>query len=213
MNDFVTDDEQVERIKEWWKDNASSVITGLVIGLAILFGWPQWVKYRENLAAEASTHFAKMTNALENSQRENVINEANIIIEEYGSSAYASLARFALAKAFVDAGEFVKAEQQLSELIKSKPDRPIEMVARKRLSAILLQQNKLDDAMNILNVDFPADFAAAFEELKGDIQLKQGKAADAREAYQRARFAKPPVANPQFLQQKLDDLSSTIQTG
>ena len=43
MNEFVTDDEQVERIKKWWADNGSSVIAGLVIGIGGLLGWRYWV--------------------------------------------------------------------------------------------------------------------------------------------------------------------------
>ena len=52
MNDFVTDDEQVERIKKWWSDNGSSVIAGLVIGIGGLVGWRYWVDYKINVASD-----------------------------------------------------------------------------------------------------------------------------------------------------------------
>ena len=54
MNEYVTDDEQVERIKKWWSDNGSSVVAGLVIGIGGLMGWRYWVDYKDNQAAEAS---------------------------------------------------------------------------------------------------------------------------------------------------------------
>ena len=213
MNDYLTDDEQVENIKKWWAENGNSVIAGLVIGVGGLFGWRYWVDYQETVAAEASVHFTRMTQALESGQYSEAINDANVILDDYSSSAYAGLARLALAKAFVEEGEFAKAEQQFSQLIAGKPDQPIELLARKRLSAVMLQLGKLDQAYQTLDIDYPAQFAAAFEELKGDILVQQGKTDDAKQAYQRARLAQPPVANPQFLQQKLENLSSPTQTG
>ena len=209
MNDYVTDDEQVERIKKWWSDNGNSVIAGLVIGVGGLFGWRYWVDYNARIAAEASSHFTVMTQSLEMGQHSEAINEANLILDEYSSSAYANLARLALAKAFIEQGDFVKAEQQFKLLISSKPEQSIEMLTRKRLSMVLMQQDKLNEALSELEVDYPKEFTAAFEELKGDILARQGNEANAKEAYQRARLAQPPVANPEFLQQKLENLSST----
>ena len=213
MNDYVTDDEQVERIKKWWSDNGNSVIAGLVIGVGGLFGWRYWVDYNARIAAEASAHFTVMTQSLEKGQHSEAINEANLILDEYSSSAYANLARLALAKAFVEQGDFVKAKQQFRLLISSKPEQSIEMLTRKRLSMVLIQQDKLNEALSELDVDFPKEFTAAFEELKGDILARQGKEANAKDAYQRARLAQPPVANPDFLQQKLENLSSSTKTG
>ena len=80
------------------------------------------------------------------------------------------------------------------------------MVARTRLAAVQMQQNKLSDALASLNVDYPKHFTAAFEELKGDIHAANGDRDAAREAYQRAQTAEPPAPDSQFLQQKLDDL-------
>lgn len=206
MNDFVTDDEQVERIKKWWSDNGSSVIAGLVIGVGGLMGWRYYQDYSANIAAEASSHFTQMASSIENNQHDIAIQQADIILAEYSSSAYADLARLSLARIFVDAKEYDKAASQLQSLVNSKPDNAIEMLARKRLAAVLLQQGQLDKSLKILSVDFPKQFAAAFEELTGDVLAAQGKASAAREAYQRAQLAQPAVANPQFLQHKIDDL-------
>ena len=206
MNDFVTDDEQVERIKKWWSDNGNSVIAGLVIGIGGLYGWRYWVDYKANVAAEASAHFSTMVNSIESNKNDEAIDEAFKILDNYSSTAYADLARLSLAKVFVESTEYDKAAQQLQALVDSKPDTALEMLARKRLSTVLLQQGKLDQSLKTLDVEFPKQFAASFEELKGDILVAQGNASSAREAYQRARLAQPASANPQFLQQKMDDL-------
>ena len=206
MNEFVTDDEQVERIKKWWTDNGSSVIAGLVIGIGGLLGWRYWVDYKQNVAAEASAHFSDMVSLLENKKTDEAEEQAYVVLENYASSAYADLARLSLARLFVEAEEFAKAEQQLQLLVDSGPDLALEMIARKRLGLILQQQGKNQQALDVISVDYPTQFAAAFEELKGDILAADGKIAEAREAYQKARLAQPPVPHPQFLQHKIDDL-------
>lgn len=208
MTDYLTDDEQVERIKKWWSDNGSSVIAGLVIGIGGLSGWRFWVDYQENQAAAASAHFTQMMSSLESSNNDTAIEQANIILGDYSSTAYADLAQLSLAKAYVESNEFNKAEQALQLLVDTTKETTLQMVARKRLAVTLQQQGKLDQAIEVLDVDYPQQFAAAFEELKGDIFAAQDNGTQAREAYQRARLAQPPAPNSQFLQQKLEDLGA-----
>ncbi len=209
MNDFVTDDEQVERIKKWWADNGTSVIAGLVIGIGGLYGWKYWVDYKANVAAEASSHFAKMVSFTETNKNEQAIEEGTTILDNYSSTAYSELARFSLAKVYVETKKYDLAEQQLQSIVDSSKDRPLQMLARKRLSAVMLQQGKYDQSLKLLEVEYPAQFAAAFEELKGDILLAKGNKDEARMAYQRASLAQPAAANPQFLKQKMDNLGSS----
>ena len=208
MNDYVTDDEQVEKIRQWWKENGSSVIAGLVIGVGGLFGWRYWVDYRDNQAAQASEHFERMVQAIEQGQDAQAIDEARAILDEYGSTAYAAMARLALARAQADQGQYEEAASALQALIDERPDRAIEMLARKRLAAVQLQLKQLDQALATLAVEFPPAYAAGFEELRGDVLLAKGDAAAAREAYTRARLAQPPSADPRLLQQKIDALGS-----
>jgi len=42
MAELRTDEEQVEAIKQWWKNNGSSLLIGIGAALAIAFGWQAW---------------------------------------------------------------------------------------------------------------------------------------------------------------------------
>ena len=64
MDANETDEQRLEHIKDWWKENASSVITGLLLGLALLFGGKSWFAYQDRKADEASNIYAGMMNAL-----------------------------------------------------------------------------------------------------------------------------------------------------
>lgn len=209
MNEYVTDEEQVERIKQWWTDNGSSVIFGLIIGVGGIGGWKLWTDYSQNIAAEASAHFTKMVSLVESKSIKEAIDEGDILLDDYARTPYAELARLTLAKVFVEDGKYDQAASQLQSLVRETSEQPIEMLARQRLAAVQLQQQKMDEALKTLSVEYPAHFAAAFEELKGDILVAQGKTVEAGEAYQRAQLAKPASANPQFLQKKMEDLGIT----
>ena len=210
MSEYLTDDEQVERIKKWWSENGSSVIAGLVIGFGLLGGWRFYVDYKENVAAEASAHFSDMLTAVQSSKHDDAIQQANVLLEEYSTTVYADLARLSLAKAFVETGKYDQAEQQLQLLVDNAAESSLQMVARTRLAAVMFQQQKMSQALEVLDVSYPDQFAAAFEELKGDILAAQGDKQRAREAYQKAQLAQPPAPDTQFLQQKLEDLGMSV---
>ena len=40
--ELETEEQRVEALLKWWKDNKRSVITGLIAGVAIVVGWNSW---------------------------------------------------------------------------------------------------------------------------------------------------------------------------
>lgn len=204
-----TDEEQVEKLKKWWQENGRSVIAGVVIGVGGLFGYRYWVDYQNRVAEEASLHFDEMVQALQSNDNETAVSHADSLLADYGRSEYAVMARLALARLHVAKGEFDKAGEQLQQVVGTVDNQPLGYLARKRLAAVQLQMSKTDQALSTLSVDFPAEFSAGIEELRGDIYTQQGKVSEAADAYRKALRASPGPANSEFLQQKLDDLGLT----
>jgi predicted negative regulator of RcsB-dependent stress response len=204
-----TDEEQVEKLKAWWKENGRSVIAGVIIGVGGLFGYRYWIDYQNQVAEEASVHFEQMVQALEADNKDKVIAAADTLIADYSSSQYAVMARMGLARFHVENGEFEKASEQLQQVVGTVDKQPLGYLARKRLAAVQLQMSQTDQALSTLSTEFPAEFSAAVEELKGDIYAQQGKSSEAAEAYRKALRGSPGPANGEFLQQKLDDLGLT----
>lgn len=209
MTEYMTDEEQVERIKKWWSDNGSSVLAGLVIGIGGLAGWRFYVDYQTNNAAEASSYFNQTLSSLEANKSDVAIEQAQLVLSDYTTTPYADLAQLALAKAFVESEQYEQAAQTLETLIDDTAEEGIQIIARMRLAAVQQQLGQLDQALSTIEIEYPEQFSAAVEELKGDLHAAQGNTEQARAAYQKARMANPPAANPQFLQQKLDNLGVT----
>lgn len=213
MNEYVTDEEQVERIKAWWKDNGGSVVAGLLIGIGGFIGWISWQDYQADVSVEASAHFDDMIRQFEQQQYDSATTEAQVLFDEYGSTSYAEMAHLTLARIHVEQGSYDQAVSQLKTLMSQTRDSGIEMVARRRLAAVLYQQGEYDQALSQLEIEYPEPYTAAFEELKGDILVAKGDTEQAREAYQKARLAQPSAPNPQFLQHKLEDLGQVSSNG
>jgi predicted negative regulator of RcsB-dependent stress response len=201
-----TEEEQVEKLKQWWKDNGRSVVAGIVIGVGSLMGYRYWIDYQETNAEQASSHFIQMVDAIESGNNDAVDEQANSLLDQYASSEYATMARLALAKTRVEAEDYEKAQHHLQQVIGNAGDSPLAYVARKRLAMVQLQMAQFDEALKTLSIDFPGQFGTSIEELKGDVYASQGNKAEAADAYRKAQQSQPGPANPEFLQQKLDDL-------
>ncbi len=204
-----TEEEQVERIKAWFKENGMSIVFGIVIGVGGIFGYRYWVQLQETTAAEASGHFTQMMAALSADNGASVQEQADILIADYAASDYALMAHLALAKIHVIRGEFEKAEAALQQVVGSAAQQPLAYLARTRLAAVHIQSGQYDQALTSLAIEFPDEFAARVDELRGDIYALQGKSSEAIEAYRKAQLAQPKAANTEFLQQKLNDLGGS----
>lgn len=204
-----TEEEQVEKLKRWLKDNGISIVAGIVIGIGGLGGYRYWLEVQETEAQQASSHFTQMLEALSANNRVDVQSHAQTLINEYASTEYALMARLAIAKDSVASAEFEKALGELQEVVGSAGDKPLAYLARVRLATVQLQLDQYDQALSTLTVEFPQQFIAAVEELRGDVFFHQGKTDEAKQAYEKAQQAKPGPANAKYLQQKVDDLGAT----
>lgn len=204
-----TEEEQVERLKKWLKENGFSIVAGIVIGIGGLAGYRYWQEYQLTTAEQASDLFGQMIEALDAGKSEDVQAHAQALIDEYASTDYATLAQLTLARNYLDNGDFEQAEQTLKQVVGSAGQEPLAYLARTRLAAVQLQREQYEQAMATLQTEFPQSFGARVDELRGDILSRKGDNVAARQAYERALQAEPGPANPEFLRQKLSDLGVT----
>ena len=52
--EFETEEQKIEALKKWWKDNGKMVVAGLVIGGALIAGWRIYQDYRIKHSEKAS---------------------------------------------------------------------------------------------------------------------------------------------------------------
>jgi predicted negative regulator of RcsB-dependent stress response len=210
-----TEEQQIEALKKWWKENGSSIITGLLLGLAVLFGARSWFAYQERTAENASNIYTTLMTALNNGEHAVVTQKAGMLIADYSGSPYASLAALAVARVKLEQDELEAARAQLQWALDNAGTTGIRETARLRLVRVLTAEGKYDEAEALINQAGASEaYAPLYRELHGDIHLARGDRASARAEYEHALAAmKPEMPERQLVQLKYDNTALPNERG
>lgn len=202
MTDFKTDEEKAEDLKAWWKDNGTSVMAGVALAVAALFGWEYWQDHKIKTAESASKLYSESQNADDPAKSADMLQQLR---DEYASTPYGAMAGLQTAKNHAGAGEYQQAADALQWVIDNSKEAEYQDVARLRLARVLVTMDQPDKALELTNQEYPASFESLLEEVKGDIFAAQQKTEEARKAYERAILTNEG-GSTEFIQMKLDDL-------
>ncbi len=212
MAEMRTEEEQLEAIKRWWKENGTSLIAGAAIAAAGVFGWNAWQDYQTGQAEAASATYQQLLtlssqDSLDDGARQRVDTLTSRLVEDHGDSLYADLARLLDARVAVGAGDTADAAASLEALI-ADDDRPyLQGVARLRLARLQLAGDDAEAALATLDGGIPEPLAAQRADIRGDAHLALGDREAAREAWQQALSLSEADDQPLYgVQLKLDDL-------
>lgn len=97
MEVYTTEEQQVEVIKNWWKENGTSVIAGTVIGLVGLFGWRYYNEHQQTTQEAASQAYNEMSAQLAKGDAAG-FEQAQSFISAHKGDSYAELAALQLAR-------------------------------------------------------------------------------------------------------------------
>ena len=213
MNEYETEEQQVEALKKWWKENGTSLIVGLFVGVSALFGWRYYVEQNNVHAVQASDLYMQvMQSTVTKNIDEKTIDIHNQLINTYSDTPYAALASLALAKTEYENDNADGAVAQLELAVKHANDDVIKQIASLRLVRIYIEQKKYDEAMAMLNMKHAAAYDAQYEELKGDLYSARGEVAQARMAYDNA-INLQGIAAGKWLKLKRQNLGQTATQG
>jgi len=207
VDDYLSEKEQIDKIRKWWKENGTFVIAGLVLGIGGIAGWNYWHSYKLQQAEEASAVYAAMTASVERRDIAQAEAEFSTLESDYGSSAYMDQARLLVARVRVEEGDLAGAAAQLKTLVESTRDPELALIGRVRLARVLIADGGGDEALQVLSLKDAGIFAPKFHELRGDIFAGRGEVEAAREEYALALAdASGGVVDTQVIQFKLDAL-------
>lgn len=205
MSVYETEEEQVESLKKWWRENGRSVIAGAAIGLGAVFGWRWWVDHRQERAEQASAAFEQILVQAASKSPDAALAQSQLVVKEFGSSPYAAFATLVTAQTKYQKGDKDGARADLEQTIEKAPDPAIRTIAVLRLARLLLDQGNAPAAAALMNRYPPSPaFSGDHLALSGDIALAQGDTLKASQAYTEALQKSPSSAS--LIQIKLDNL-------
>lgn len=197
----LSDDDQSERIKTWWKENGTSVIAGAVLGIAVIVGVNYWRVYKAEQAEAAATLYDQL---LEGGGGETA-DAGRTLIDEYPGTPYSGKAALFLAKAAFENDDPDQAAEHLEWAMTEAPDPADRRVARLRLARLALSRGNTDQASELLAGMQSGGYESEYRELLGDIAMARNDPATARNEYQAALDALPEQSGfADMLKRKLD---------
>jgi predicted negative regulator of RcsB-dependent stress response len=205
VDEYVTEKEQIEQIKQWWRENGWFLIGGMAIAVFAYFGYYQYQDYRNARAEEAADLLIRLRQTVED-DREGSDELLAQLRGEYAGTPYADHASLLMARELLISNP-ARAADELRAVMNTSKDSGLALIARLRLARVLAYQENFAEALGVLAVDDPGSFAARLNEIKGDIQAAMGEVDAARSAYTQALTAAGSEGvDRNFLQMKLNDL-------
>ena len=191
VEDYLTDRDQEEALRNWWRENWKWILAGVMLGLGLLAGYQYWQTYRGRESDEAHTTYADFQKALAGNDVEQAARLLTDLSDGHPRSAYTQQARLLLAKHHAEAGKFDEAITQLRQVADTSRDEELAHVARLRTARLLIQTGKHDEALQMLDVEKAGAFAAQVREVRGDALVAKGDAQGARAEYAAALSGDP----------------------
>lgn len=205
MVDAVNDDEQLDRLKEWWQENWLPLVLGLGLAIAGVLGWNLWQAYQKEQAELASGHFEQLRLAMQLGDIGLANEQVDILKSGYRSSPYAAQGALLVARGLVDNSNLDGAAGQLEWVSNYADDDKLQHLGRLRLAKVRWAQGEAEQALELLAPPKLESFSGLYAELRGDILVALGRNSEAREAYKSA-MQSADVSDLAALQQKVSDL-------
>jgi predicted negative regulator of RcsB-dependent stress response len=206
MDEFLSEKEQIEMIRQWWRENRWLLIGGAVIASLGYFGWNQYVAYQNRVAENAAALYQELRQVVEDDDRE----QADAILAElaadHSSSAYLDQARLLVAEDNL-VRDTERSISELTAVVEQSRDAGMVNIARLRLARVLAYDEQYDRALDVLNVSDAGQFEPRYSEIRGDIHAAMDNVEAAIGAYTDALIgAGNGAVNAELLQLKLNDL-------
>lgn len=206
MELYETEEQQVEALQKWWKENATSAMVGLGIGIVAILGWNYWQDYKKEQTGKASAVYDQLLKDVAENKASEIDTVANKLKTEFGSTEYATYSVLMQAKTKVEAGDLASAKELLQGLANQSND--LTQLAKLRLVRLYLATGEFEKGLQLAGQVDPkkvAGFEGNYDELVGDLYVALDRIDEARTAYEKAIRE---GYNSPLLQFKLDDLTA-----
>jgi predicted negative regulator of RcsB-dependent stress response len=199
MERFETEEQQIEAIKRFWKENGTVIILGAVLGLGGLWGWRY---YNDTMIASKESASQAYSASISEFAENDDIQALSQFANDNADTGYAPLAAMIVAQQAVLDEDFDTAKTQLAVAASGKSE--VADVAKIRLAKVHLQLAEFEQAIAQLDAVSASAFDDQVNELKGDVYYAQGQFDQAKNAY---NLALSELINDENIKMKIDNIA------
>lgn len=215
MATHLTEEEQIEAIKRWWKKNGMATVAAVVLSVGGFWGWHLYQGHVETRGQEASVAYERFVAAVarfESSEGREVTEsalraQAEALMDEYSRSLYADFAALYLARLAVEQADLGQAQNLLEQVLNDGANDTVKELARLRLARVKAAAGEVQAALDMLSDRPSGAYASAYAEARGDLLQSLNRRAEARTAYETAleSMSDPRSIRASLIQLKIDN--------
>lgn len=194
----IEEEQELNQLKDWWKENAKVVILAFVLGIAGVLGWRFWQSHQVNQIVQASEQY----DALAYSSQQDKVAQ---FVQANSKTSYAVFALLDEAKSAMEKQDFASAENALKQALEQSQDEVLTNLAALRLGEVQFQLGQFDMALSSLSQVKAAGFSTRKMLLTADIQLAKGDNNAAKAELEEVVKVGSPLEQ-QMAQMKLNNL-------
>lgn len=200
----IEEEQEINQLKDWWKENGKTIIVAFILGVGGMFGWRYWQAHQAEQIAQASAQYDAL---IYSAQQDEQAKKANIeqFLQANSKTAYAVFALLDEAKKATEKQDFTAAEANLNQALTQSQDEVLTSIVALRLSAVQFQLGQLDNALTTLNQVKGESFNARKAILTGDIQVVKGDKVAAKNSFEQAQQSGSQLEQ-QMAKMKLNNL-------
>ena len=200
----IEEEQEINQLKDWWKENGKTIIVAFILGVGGMFGWRYWQAHQAEQIAQASAQYDAL---IYSAQQDEQAKKANIeqFVQANSKTAYAVFALLDEAKKAAEKQDFAAAEVNLNQALTQSQDEVLTSIVALRLSAVQFQLGQLDNALTTLNQVKGESFNARKAILTGDIQVSKGDKVAAKNNFEQAQQSGSQLEQ-QMAKMKLNNL-------
>jgi predicted negative regulator of RcsB-dependent stress response len=186
--------QQIEDVKKWLKENGLFIIVTIILVVAFMLGYQQWKRVQERDWARASVYFEQLLDDLGANKIDAADQATADLVKKYPRSVYAKLAELLLAKDDVRQGHEADAEKKLAFVAKEAQLPALRQVARLRLARLQIQLKQPQQALTTLQEIDEKAYLPEIAAVQGDAYVAMNNIPLARENYRQALTSLPEEA-------------------
>lgn len=209
MSDYNTDEEEFEKLKQWWADNRMLVISGLVVGGGLLFGYNKYEAMTTERAQAASSIYEEVKANVAAKDVSSAEQNVARLSKDFSATPYDAQAQLALAKMHVEAGD-ADAGMAALRAAMDQGNEELKHVARLRLARLQIGAGQAEDAQKTLAVVNEGEFTSLYQEVRGDAYAAAGNNEQAIAQYKLALNHDIPLVDTAYVEIKLKSLGGAM---
>jgi predicted negative regulator of RcsB-dependent stress response len=195
VDPHIAEDEELHKLKEWWKRNGTSIIVGIVVGLSAIVGVNGWDWYSTRRAETASALYFQLRNSIAQGNLPTSLELARELRDDFKATPYAANGALMTAAVTFAQGDTETARELLEWVLANPGDDNIAHTARLRLAYLELSTGNHARALELASVPDVGTYGSHYAELRADAHVLAGDSGKALSAYDEAIAGLSPLSD------------------